>query len=271
MSKDSHIEWTDHTFNIVHGCTKVSEACQFCYAELWDRRQLYSDELHWGPNASRLKMSEEYWKQPLSWNRAAARQGRCTKVFCSSMADVFEDHADVRAEQPKLWKLIEQTPNLIWQLLTKRPENVMAMVPESWRAGFPPNVWMMTSTENQQRFNERVGHLKKVPAIVLGFSCEPLLSTIEIGDAVHGVDPKKLWFIAGGESSKSPEKCRLSRHEWFAALRDQCQLRGIAYFFKQWGNRHEEGMFTKDKSYRLLDGREWNEFPDVGLRAAPIS
>jgi len=263
MGNKSKIEWTDNTFNLVHGCVKVSEACQHCYAELWDSRHLYSGESHWGVGTSRLKMSESYWEQPLAWNRKALRAGVTTKVFCSSMCDVFEDHPTVAGERQKLWPLIESTPQLIWQLLTKRPENIMAMIPAAWaNNGLPKNVWAMASTENQARFDERVNHLRHVPARVLGFSCEPLLSAIDFKISLDRLDPKRFWVIAGGESSNSSEKCRPTKHEWFSGLRNQCVARDIAFFFKQWGNCHEDGVYTRDKSYRILDDKTWDQFPD---------
>jgi len=265
MGSNTKIEWTDHTFNLVHGCTKVSPACDYCYAESWDSRHLYSTESHWGPQAPRLKLSDSYWKTPLGWNSTAARKGQKLKVFCSSMADVFEEHADLESERLKLWPLIEQTPNLIWQLLTKRPHNIMRMIPARWATQCPENIWAMTTAENQTWFDARARHLKSVPAKVLGFSCEPLLGPIDFGSTFDGIDPRRVWIIAGGESSKTEAKCRPTRYEWFAALRDQCQQRGIAFLFKQWGNRHEDGAYTNSKSYRLLDGREWNAFPAAGL------
>jgi hypothetical protein len=108
------------------------------------------------------------------------------------------------------------------------------MIPKNWaNNGFPPNVWAMASTENQQRFDERVVHLRKVPATVLGFSCEPLLSAIEFKGALDGLDPSGLWVIAGGESGRRSE-CRPSQYQWFSGMRDQCVGRGVPFFFKQW-------------------------------------
>ena len=207
-------------------------------------------------------MSEGYWAKPLTWNRRAARAGVREKVFCSSLCDVFEDHPTVAGERQKLWPLIENTPNLIWQLLTKRPENIMTMIPTAWaNNGLPPNVWAMASTENQARFDERVPHLRNVPAKVRGFSCEPLLSAINFGTALDGLDPSGLWVIAGGESGRR-SNCRPSQYQWFSGLKDQCVVRGVPFFFKQWGNCHEDGVYTRNKSYRILDGRKWDEFPE---------
>ena len=159
--------------------------------------------------------------------------------------------------------VIEQTPNLIWQLLTKRPQSILQMVPEHWRERFPNNVWAMTTPENQEWFDIRVKHLIKVPASVLGFSCEPVLGPIEFGTALDGIDPKRLWVIGGGESSQDKLHCRPTKHEWFTRLRDQCVERSIPFFFKQWGNFHEDGAYhAGEKSYHLLDGVTWDQFPE---------
>ena len=134
MSADSKIEWTDHTFNIVWGCTKVSPGCKHCYAEgtaVWRGHDV------WGPDKPRRLLSDAYWREPLKWNAAAQAAGKTARVFCSSMADVFEDREGLD-ERAKLWPLIEETPWLRWLLLTKRPENVRDTVPASWLRYTPP-------------------------------------------------------------------------------------------------------------------------------------
>jgi protein gp37 len=191
MGDKTKIEWTDKTFNLAIGCVMVSEGCHFCYAAKDDKRKLYSPDLHWGPLAPRYQMADGYWKQPARWNRRAARDGVKFKVFCSSTCDVFEDHPVLAIERQKLWELIPATPNLIWQLLTKRPQNILRMIPKSWaNNGLPDNVWAMTSAENQARFDERVPHLRNVPAKIRGFSCEPLLSAIEIQRCTRWTRPQ---------------------------------------------------------------------------------
>ncbi len=259
MSANTKIEWARDTFNIVHGCAKISEGCKFCYAADHDARHLYTKVDHWGAHSPRMKLSASYWLEPYAWNKLAEKEGRKHTVFCSSMADVFEDHPDLPSEREKLWPMIEQTPNLFWLLLTKRPENVMKMVPDRWQRKFPDNIWMMATAENQARFEERFPVLKEIPASILGLSCEPLLSPINFGNAFAGIAPTRLWIIGGGESGS--KLVRPTKYEWFTGLRDQCQERGIAFFFKQWGNHHEDGRYDRDKDYRLLDGREWNEYP----------
>jgi protein gp37 len=124
------IGWTDHTFNIVEGCAKVSEGCLNCYA--WGRDKRFYHGEHWGHDAPHKKMSPDYWKQPLKWNLVAELNGVRHRVFCSSLADVFEDHPTNDEERPKLWELIRKTPNLDWQILSKRPENFKKFFPPDW-------------------------------------------------------------------------------------------------------------------------------------------
>ena len=116
MSKDSKIEWTHHTFNPWWGCTKVSEACTYCYAESWAKR-LGSDI--WGTRNQRRLFGETHWQQPITWNREAEREGKRKRVFCASMADVFENRPELVAPRTRLWAMIESTPWLDWLLLTK--------------------------------------------------------------------------------------------------------------------------------------------------------
>src|SRR5262245_18137233 len=127
MGADSKIEWCHHTFNAFVGCTKVSPACDHCYAEAWAKRaghpELWAGE--------RRRTSAENWKQPLKWDKAAARTGERHRVFCASLADVFDNQVpDVW--RTDLWKLIDLTPNLDWLLLTKRPQNIAKMLPDGW-------------------------------------------------------------------------------------------------------------------------------------------
>lgn len=281
----STIEWTDFTFNPWIGCIKVSAGCKNCYAEAMDRRWKGG---HWGPGSTRKPMSEAYWKQPLKWNKAAAAAGVKAKVFCASMADVFEGHPDTLPHLQRLFVLINQTPNLIWQLLTKRPENILKLVPEWWiKHGFPPNVWIGTSVENQEAVEERIPHLLKVPANVRFLSCEPLLGpvnlewTFPINDGsgewiryMTGID----WVIAGGESGHG---ARPMHPDWVRGIRDQCSAADVPFFFKQWGEwcPGERGRLYREKTIdftdgqvmvrvgkkaagRLLDGVEHNEFPN---------
>jgi protein gp37 len=130
MGETTGITWTDHTFNIVWGCHKVSDECKHCYAEAWSKRVGLKV---WGQNGARRTFGEKHWHEPLKWNRDAERAGVRARVFCSSMADVFESHPTLTEERQKLWPLIGLTPWLDWQLLTKRPENMRRFAPEAWR------------------------------------------------------------------------------------------------------------------------------------------
>ncbi len=251
---NSKIEWTDHTFNPWWGCEKVSQGCKNCYAEALDKRWQGG---HWGPGSSRRPMSAQYWRQPLNWNKAAGIQGVTEKVFCASMADVFEGHPETIRHLNLLFDLIACTPNLIWQLLTKRPENILKLVPEKWITRWPKNVWIGTSVENQEAAETRIPILLGVPAKVRFLSCEPLLGDLDImypkgiwpdgpetccsgrecgcmgqptePPLVHGIH----WVIAGGESGHGARPCHPT---WIRGLRNQCQSAGVAFFFKQYGD-----------------------------------
>ena len=264
--QNSKIEWTDHTFNPWWGCVKVSPGCQHCYAETLAHR--YGHDV-WGPakTTSRRGMSANYWKQPLKWNKQAHADGVRRRVFCASMADVFEDHPGVVEWRAELFALIEQTPALDWLLLTKRPEHMPRFAPAHWAGGWPVNVWAMTSVEDQEQAEKRTPLLLQVPARVRGLSCEPLLGPVNVarwlccpwcgdgdrarqdlngtwyhendgwarpcpttsrGPAVHTID----WVIVGGESGRA---ARPMHPDWARSLRDQCQAAGVAYHFKQWG------------------------------------
>src|SRR5437764_7892645 len=135
MAKNSHIEWTHHTFNPWWGCAKVSPACKHCYAELWAKRM---GQRIWGGDAPRRFFGDAHWNEPLEWNDEAQDANERMRVFCASMADVFERRSELDQWRERLWLLIECTPWLDWLLLTKRPQNISAMVP--WDDSWPSNV-----------------------------------------------------------------------------------------------------------------------------------
>lgn len=244
MGQQSAIEWTDHTFNPWWGCTKVSAGCTHCYAETLSTR--YGHTI-WGPHAERRLFGDKHWQEPLKWNRAASQARMPARVFCASMADVFEDNRSLDAEREKLWSLISETPWLRWQLLTKRPEDVLRMVP--WGNQWPTNVWIGTSAEDQAAADHRIPYLQEIPATIRFLSCEPLIGPIKDID-LRGIH----WLIAGGESGN---KHRPIEVEWLRYLRDSCQEKRIAFFFKQWGGR------TSKAGGRELDGQIWSELPPL--------
>jgi protein gp37 len=275
MGADTRIEWATHSFNPWSGCTKVSPACDHCYAEATAKRAPATFG-GWGPHAERKRTSESYWRQPLLWNKRAAKDGVRPRVFCASMADVFDNAVpeDWRAD---LWTLIGRTPHLDWLLLTKRPQNIAKMLPVTnsnapgyrpWNMRWPwPNVWLGTTVENQAEADRRIPHLLAAPAAKRFLSCEPLLGPVDLtvdglscgpcprcSEGQHwepdtnangcpycdgigkGDDVLLDWIIAGGESGP---KARPSHPDWFRNLRDQCQAAGVPFFFKQWGEWRE--------------------------------
>lgn len=239
--ENSAISWTDHTFNPVMGCTKVSDGCKFCYAEeLMDHRY---GRVQWGPAGTRVRTGADKWKDPLRWNKdnwfecischwrgsvkkaEIASDGKFAcplchsvdlsttrqRVFCASLSDVFEDHPDWEEPRADLLRLISDTPNLDWMLLTKRPQNIMSLTEKAvevllrtarskyavqWGRWIqhglphaPANVWIGTSVENQAAADDRIPHLLNVPARVRFLSCEPLLGpvNIKIGTVPGGI------------------------------------------------------------------------------------
>lgn len=280
MGKNSSIEWTHHTFNPWWGCTKVSPACQNCYAERWSKR-LGSDL--WGTEANRRFFGENHWREPLKWNKEAKKRGNRKRVFCASMADVFEDREDLNDWRTKLWDLVKETESLDWLILTKRTENIAKMVP--WKLKWPDNVWIGTTIENQEIATERIPFLLDQAAKVRFISCEPLLGFLDISSwlSCNGENKNKCinWVIVGGESGP---KARATNPEWIRSLRDQCIKSKTSFHFKQWGSWKplEEvcnnnykivnldsitgeiiSMVKKGKKIagRTLDGRTWSDIP----------
>jgi protein gp37 len=242
MGQTTGIQWTDHTFNPWWGCEKVSPACDHCYAEALAKR--YGHGV-WGGGAPRRFFGDKHWAEPLKWNRAAATAGIRRRVFCASMADVFEDRPDVAADRARLFRLIDATPHLDWQLLTKRPANIRRLVPASWREQYPPNVWFGITAENQDWLNVRGRWMREIAPQVLFVSWEPALGLITVPSWAQ-------WVIAGGESGSH---CRPIDPDWVRSVRDQCLAADVPFFFKQWGGFHPKAHGAE------LDGREWKEFP----------
>jgi protein gp37 len=184
MGTDTKIEWATHTFNPWTGCQRVSPGCDHCYAEAQAKRNT-STFGGWGAHAERKRTSETYWRQPLKWNSEARKAGVRPRVFCASMADVFDNKAP-EAWRHDLWSLIHATPHLDWLLLTKRPQNIAKMLPDEnthplpvWGAVWP-NVWLGTTVENQAEADRRIPHLLAVPAAKRFLSCEPLLGPVNL-------------------------------------------------------------------------------------------
>jgi protein gp37 len=243
MGEQTAIQWTDHTFNPWWGCVKVSPACDHCYAESLSRRYGYTV---WGKDEPRRWFGAEHWREPLKWNRAAEHTGVRRRVFCASMADVFEQgSSDLDGQRANLWALIDSTPQLDWLLLTKRPMNIRRMIPAHWLTNIRAHVWFGTTVESPD-YLWRVAELAKVPAAVRFISYEPALA--DVTWPLAGIQ----WLIAGGESGGG---FREPQAAWIQSARDQCVAAGVAFYFKQWG-----GLRPKAKG-AVLDGREWKQFP----------
>lgn len=223
MGEFSKIEWTTHTFNPWIGCQKVSPGCDHCYAEaMMDHRY---GRVQWGPHGERKRTSEANWKKPRQWAKAA--NGTRPRVFCASLADVFDNKV------PKEWRadlfnLIRETPELDWLLLTKRPENMRKMLPEDWGDGWL-NVWLGTTCEDQERYDHRYPILRDAPAAVHFISYEPAIAPLWlVEDKLRDTLPD--WIICGGESGPS---ARYMDPLWATSLMVQCESYGVAFFMKQ--------------------------------------
>lgn len=252
MGTQTAIGWTDHTFNPWMGCTKVSPACDHCYAEAIGKR---TGRVQWGDDAERVPTSDSYWRNPLKWNVAAEGEGRRHRVFCASMADVFEVGKDgLSPLRSRLFDLIERTPWLDWQLLTKRPENARVLTSCWGNLWSVHNAWLGTTVENQEYADLRIPYLVDTGARVRFLSCEPLLGPIDLSPWLRSPDitPWIDWVIVGGESGPGHRPLNLDHAR---QIRDQCVESGVPFFFKQVGGR------TPTAGGHLLDGRTWNEFP----------
>lgn len=273
MSENSKIEWTDHTFNPWEGCQKVGPGCDNCYAETRNARFGGGQAINWGPGAPRRRTSKANWNKPLTWNRNHdkfyAEHGRRQRVFCASLADVFDNAVDPQWRED-LFNLINSTPNLDWLLLTKRIGNVPAMlsVIPGW---MPDNVWLGATIVNQVEADRDIPKLLAVPARVRFLSMEPLLGPVDLlvtGDVLcrcggcmsmvqqhpgHAGLQRIDWVIVGGESGP---RARPMHPDWARNLRDQCQAAGVPFLFKQHGEWVEGDACeasTGDAMHDLLD------------------
>ncbi|PSR19948.1 MAG: hypothetical protein C7B47_16530 [Sulfobacillus thermosulfidooxidans] len=236
MANRSLIEWTDATWNPVTGCTKVSQGCKHCYAERMAHRLQAMGSSRY-VNGFRVTLHPEVLTVPLHWLKSR-------RIFVNSMSDVF--HPDVPDEFiADIFSIMSQTPQHIYQVLTKRPERLARL---AQKLPFPANVWIGTSIESQDVLY-RIAWLQQVPAAIRFLSCEPLLGPLPDLplDNIH-------WVIVGGESG--PHARPMAR-EWVIEIRDQCITHGIPFFFKQWGG------IQRQRAGRLLDGRTWDEFPII--------
>lgn len=229
MGETTEIAWADSTFNPWIGCTKISPGCDNCYAEAFLDKRLH--RVQWGPHGERKRTSAANWHEPVQWNNRArgfrSSFGRRRRVFCSSLADVFDNQV------PQGWladqfQLMADTPELDWLLLTKRPENIEKMLKRINVAMPWPNIWLGFTAEDQEHFDRRWPIMREIPAVVRFCSYEPAIGPLRLlsGNNVAGLD----WLICGGESGPGHRPMDL---QWEEFIRNDCLGLGIAYFFKQ--------------------------------------
>ncbi len=246
MAIESGISWTDATYNPWIGCTKVSPACDHCYAERDNAHRKWVEG--WGLGVPRRRTKT--FRDPIKWNKEAERTGIRTRVFCASLADVFDN--EVPPEwRDELWVLIRQTPHLRWMLVTKRIGNAAKMLPIDFSAKTYPHVGLMSTLENQEVWNRDYRKLKAIDAAWHGVSAEPLLGPIDMGPMVYHHGPID-WMITGGESGK---EFRALDMDWVRSIRDQCATHGITFHHKQ------NGGITGKVAGCLVDGVEHKHFP----------
>ncbi|MDR9781636.1 DUF5131 family protein [Rhizobium redzepovicii] len=268
MAENSAISWTRHTWNPWMGCTKVSPACDGCYAEaLMDKRY---GKVQWG-NAPRVRTGAHTWNDPFRWQRQAEKDGDRPFVFCASLADIFDNQVDPQW-RADAFEVMRKTPNLVHLLLTKRPQNIIKLAAEA--GGLPTNAAIGTTIEDQTRADINVPALLEAkaatkPAFAF-LSCEPLLGPIDLtalrefnpsakpwinalsGAVTSGGVPRNRsecginvstswtsptidWVITGGETDQGGHKARPTHPEWFRSLREQCARYRVPFHHKQNG------------------------------------
>lgn len=258
MAETTGIAWTDATFNPWWGCTKVGPGCDHCYAERDAKRYGFDA---WGHGKERRFFGDKHWQMPVKLNAQAQREGRRIKVFCASMADVFDREVGDE-HRARLFDLIKDTPSLDWQIVTKRIGNAARMLPPDWGDGYA-NVWLIATAVDQAEFDRDVPKLLATPARIRGLSIEPQLGPVDLyhphaNAATNPLNTSVVvdWVITGGESgpNSGPNAARFYSIEWARALVRQCRDAGVACFVKQLGSNHD-GPATRAR--KADDPSEW--------------
>jgi protein gp37 len=239
---ESAIEWTEHTWNPVTGCTKISPGCKNCYAETMARRLKAMGAAGY-ERGFELAMHPERLAQPL-------RRKAPTVYFVNSMSDLFHERVP-DAFINRVLAVCEQTPQHTYQVLTKRAARLARFF---LTHTCPANVWLGVSVENRKYGLPRIEHLRRVRAPIRFLSVEPLLEDLGALNLAM-ID----WVIVGGESGP---RARAMKREWADSVRRQAQAQGVAFFFKQWGAWGADGVRRdKKRNGRTLSGRKWDQFP----------
>lgn len=256
MGRDTGIEWTQtilpdgtvipgHTWNPWRGCTKISSGCKNCY--------MYREQKRYGNDPTKIvRAAGPTFMSPLKWDDLEA------KVFTCSFSDFFLEEADDWRDDA--WAIIRQTPNLTYQILTKRPENISGRLPEDWPL---PNVWLGISAENQQALDSRMRIFAAVSAVVKFVSLEPLLGKVTFQKKGVVMSENMLtlldWVIVGGESGAHP---RIMQKQWAVRVREECLVSSVPFFFKQKGG---PSRFDGAWGGKELDGKVYQAMPDRKL------
>ncbi len=230
------IQWTEMTWNPITGCTKISDGCQNCYAARMAKRLKAMGNPRY-INEFEVTVHKDLLEVPLDIKQPKM-------IFVNSMSDLF--HKDVPdAIIVKVFETMNKAHWHIFQVLTKRPERVLAM-DQAGLLKWSPNIWMGTTVEND-KYIDRIDTLRETKANIKFLSCEPLLGSLK-DISLEEID----WVIVGGESGP---KSREMKKEWVLELKELCEKDGVAFFFKQWGG------INKKKSGRMLDGKTYDEYP----------
>lgn len=234
----SSIEWTEMTWNPVTGCDKISAGCKFCYAEVMAKR-LKAMGVEKYQNEFKLTIHEDELATPYTWKKSKV-------VFVNSMSDLF--HKDVPIEFiQKVFRVMKDNPQHVFQVLTKRADVMLYYDKEGW-LDWSHNIWMGVSVENEKAM-KRIDLLRQSKARTKFLSCEPLIGPLPKLNLIH-ID----WVIVGGESGRKP---RPMKKEWVLDIKQQCEKKDVAFFFKQWGGTN------KKKTGNLLDGKKYLEMPEI--------
>jgi protein gp37 len=230
------IQWTEMTWNPITGCTKISDGCLNCYAARMAKRLKAMGNPRY-LNEFEVTVHKDLLEVPLDIKQPKM-------IFVNSMSDLF--HKDVPdATIVKVFETMNKAHWHTFQVLTKRPERVLAM-DQAGLLKWSPNIWMGTTVEND-KYIDRIDKLRETKANIKFLSCEPLLGSLK-DISLEKID----WVIVGGESGP---KSREIKKEWVLELKDLCEKDGVAFFFKQWGG------INKKKSGRMLDGKTYDEYP----------
>jgi len=269
MGANSKIEWTDHSWNPWYGCHKISQGCKHCY--------MFREQARYGRDPNLVQRSRTTFKAPLNWAKKARRSGERMKIFTCSWSDFFIEEAD--PWRGEVWDIIRATPELVYLILTKRPERISECLPADWGAGWP-HVWLGVSVEDQASADLRIPYLMRIPTYHRFISAEPLIGPLDwsisaarvtSNDNFNFLNARQTymidWVIAGGESGPLDRPCHPA---WVRMLRDQCAAARVPFFFKQWGEWLPSEAHGLEVEYlgvgrklagHMLDGVEWRQCP----------